>query len=305
MTIVVGVSGSGLDGPVLDLAIDQAARRGLPLQVVHAYQPPVYGGMPAPLAPETILDLRHTAEQIAQRALDRAGRVGEVALELVVVEADPTSALLAHAETASLLVVGCRGAGPLSRGLLGSVSAGCLHHAAVPVMVVPRSAVSSHDRFLRRRVLVALDGSPASLSALSWAAGQARAWDCSLVPVVVSPSSLRGPVGMAGLLRGPQDSLELLVERQVKGAGGAGLIVHPRVLVGDPSAKLLDLLEPDDLMVVGSRGHGALTSLLLGSTSLSVAEQAPCPVVVVRAGEARRAAALDVTDDQKASAQTR
>jgi nucleotide-binding universal stress UspA family protein len=46
---------------------------------------------------------------------------------------------------------------------------------------------------------------------------------------------------------------------------------------------LLEAAQDADLLVVGNRGRGNITAALLGSTSAKVADEAPCPVVVVRA----------------------
>jgi nucleotide-binding universal stress UspA family protein len=51
---------------------------------------------------------------------------------------------------------------------------------------------------------------------------------------------------------------------------------------GPPARTLLDAARDADLVVVGSRGHGGFTGLLLGSVSLHVAQHAPCPTVICR-----------------------
>jgi len=54
------------------------------------------------------------------------------------------------------------------------------------------------------------------------------------------------------------------------------------VVEGHASQVLTETAEGADLLVVGSRGHGGFTGLLLGSVSEHVVTHAPCPVVVVR-----------------------
>jgi nucleotide-binding universal stress UspA family protein len=59
-----------------------------------------------------------------------------------------------------------------------------------------------------------------------------------------------------------------------------------RVLVeGSAAQVLIDAVGETDLLVVGSRGHGGFTNLLLGSVSQQCAQLAPCPVVIVRGKE--------------------
>ena len=59
--------------------------------------------------------------------------------------------------------------------------------------------------------------------------------------------------------------------------------IERRVVEGRPAAVLVDESRGADLLVVGSRGHGGFTGLLLGSVSQQVAHHASCPVVIVRA----------------------
>lgn len=287
--IVVGVDGGADVEPALDFALDEAVRRGLPLEAVHAYPVPLYGEFPPALFPERLRAAREQAEVRAASALARAReRVpgsDRVSARTRVIESDPASALLAAADSAALLVVGCRGGNALVRGVLGSVSAACLHRSRAPVAVVPHTA---HLDRQSSRVMVGFDGSPAALTALSWATAQAREWGCALTAVVVAPSVDRLPPALRCKAQGPRNDLMAAVEQQVTEAGGADLEVHACLLIGQAADQLLGTLRPTDLLVVGSRGHTALTSFLLRSTSVSVAERAPCPVVVVRAGQARR-----------------
>lgn len=280
-SIVVGVHPGSARQLAVDFAVEEAVRRRLPLHVVHAYSLPVFAEVPPVLYPDSLADARESARRVALTALDGAkARVpggATVTAQLEVHESDPVSALLRAAEDAALLVVGSHGAGALARGLLGSVSAACLHRSVTPVAVVPDHAEAYFETWRRTRVVVALDGSPASLTALEWAVAQTTEWGCALIPLVVTPRAEEAAPDLAAK-----------VWRQVVDAGGRDLDVQARYLVGRADEQLLGALEPHDLLVMGSRGHGALPGLLLGSTSLSVAQQARCPVVVLRAGEPRR-----------------
>ena len=57
--------------------------------------------------------------------------------------------------------------------------------------------------------------------------------------------------------------------------------IERRVVEGRPAAVLVDESQGADLLVVGSRGHGGFTGLLLGSVSQQCAHHAACPVVIV------------------------
>ena len=59
-------------------------------------------------------------------------------------------------------------------------------------------------------------------------------------------------------------------------------LVHRHVVQGHPAQALIDQAAGADLLVVGCRGHGGFTGMLLGSVSQHVVAHAPCPVLVVR-----------------------
>jgi nucleotide-binding universal stress UspA family protein len=63
---------------------------------------------------------------------------------------------------------------------------------------------------------------------------------------------------------------------------GNGIPVESVVKEGHPAKVLLEEAEDADLLVVGSRGHGGFSELLLGSVSRACTRHAHCPVVVVR-----------------------
>ena len=63
--------------------------------------------------------------------------------------------------------------------------------------------------------------------------------------------------------------------------------VEPAVRRGSPGAALVERAKGADLVVVGTRGHGGFTGLMLGSVSHQVTHHAPCPVVIVRGDTGR------------------
>jgi nucleotide-binding universal stress UspA family protein len=60
--------------------------------------------------------------------------------------------------------------------------------------------------------------------------------------------------------------------------------IHTEILEGPPAEAILDVANTRecDLIVMGSRGLGRLTGLLIGSQSQKVVQHAPCPVLIVR-----------------------
>jgi nucleotide-binding universal stress UspA family protein len=130
-------------------------------------------------------------------------------------------------------------------------------------------------------VVVGVDGSPASDSALEWAARYAEASGASVLGVTAwhIPTSTMWSVDTSELASGArqilEDALKVARERH-PGVTFSGLVDE-----GVAAPILLEASRTADLLVVGSRGHGAFTGMLLGSVSLHCVHHARCPVVVV------------------------
>jgi nucleotide-binding universal stress UspA family protein len=134
--VVVGIDGSDPARRALEWAVADAERRRRPLVAVHAWLPPYN-----PMGLWSPVDLRRH-ESAARSFLDQElssideGRL-TMAVERSVPEQRASAALLDAAGEASMLVVGSRGRGQLSKALLGSVSDQVSRHAHCPVVVVP------------------------------------------------------------------------------------------------------------------------------------------------------------------------
>lgn len=133
-------------------------------------------------------------------------------------------------------------------------------------------------------VIVGVDGSSDSVRALQWAAEYARVFQAPLqalttfeAPVIYGPYALAGwqdPTRLA------EDSRGMLAET-VRRALGEGAQVEERVLRGHPPEMLIEASRNAQLLVVGSRGHGGFTGMLLGSVSQQAVAHARCPIVVI------------------------
>jgi len=139
MKVVVGVDGSEGSRKALRWAAAEATARGDDLELVHVWEPPQayapFGLGAYPLDPEPIRDAaKSLLEGLVSEARELTSGI-DVRGELV--EGPPAQALLDHAGTADLLVVGSRGLGGFKSLLLGSVSQQVVHHAPCPVVIVP------------------------------------------------------------------------------------------------------------------------------------------------------------------------
>jgi nucleotide-binding universal stress UspA family protein len=141
------------------------------------------------------------------------------------------------------------------------------------------------------KILLATDGSRHSERALEYARDLALRND-ALVIVVHAFEAVPGYLGEP--LKGDLVARHVNVGREIAKQAAielqdAGVDVDTEVLQGPPGAAILDVAEARqvDLIVMGTRGQGELTSLLLGSVSHRVLAHSLVPVMVVKAEEER------------------
>lgn len=289
--IVVGVDGSDASHRAVHWAAREAVLRHADLHIVHAWTPLLTYPLPNELgaAAQELGELAHHAQLLVDDALARArrsqgGELGAIATDAIEGPAVPT--LLDVSRGSSMLVVGRRGAGGF-RGLrLGSVAGAVLHHASVPTVVVGRTTPEG------RPVVVGVEDSDGGRAAFSWAADEAEARGVPLVlvhgwptPVAVPPGGLAFEPLPVGSHDAETDRLidDLLAERTSLGAPSPAEIDRTATPDTAPRA-LIEASRTAGLVVVGSRGRGALAGLLLGSVSRQVAHHASCPVAVIPVG---------------------
>lgn len=142
------------------------------------------------------------------------------------------------------------------------------------------------------RIVVGVDGSPGSRAALDHALREAAHRDASVeVVAAATPPEfwlpLAGPPAISlddvrdGIRRSTAETVRE-VTGQLEGALPQMPPVTISAVVGSAAEALVDEATGAELLVVGSRGHGGFSSMLLGSVSLQCVLHAPCPVTVVR-----------------------
>ncbi|MGW8590270.1 universal stress protein [Dietzia sp. NPDC055340] len=135
-------------------------------------------------------------------------------------------------------------------------------------------------------VIVGIDGAEDSVRALQWAVVHARSVGAPLhvmavyeVPAMLSPYGMAAWENPANL----EQNARAMLDATVKSALGEdeGAAVVQRVVQGHPGKVLVEQSDGAGLLVIGSRGRGAFTGMLLGSVSQYVVARAKCPVVVM------------------------
>ena len=146
-----------------------------------------------------------------------------------------------------------------------------------------------------KKIVVGVDGSEPSRDALRWAIEEARlrgstllavhAWQAPVVPADIAPVPMHVPAyDVAELEPRLEQGARTIVDRVVEDVAGkhAGVEVRTEVVQGAPATVLIDAARDAELVVIGSRGRGGFSGLLLGSVSHQVAQHALCPVVICR-----------------------
>ena len=143
-------------------------------------------------------------------------------------------------------------------------------------------SVSSTGEQPMGRIVVGVDGSPSAEHALRWAAGQARLTGQELHAVIAWDLPVPYDEPLTGELDWHGDAAGALTKsvENVLGEPASPPVVQ-QVVHGRPAKVLIDAGREADLLVVGTRGHGSFSGLLLGSVSEHVLAHATCSVVVV------------------------
>lgn len=206
----------------------------------------------------------------------------------------PPEALAAYASQhrIDLIVMTTHGRGGISRFWIGSVADQLLRRVASPVLLFRPGYAPSTDS---RRILLALDGSAASESAL----GPSRALGLlltgsriTLMQVVETPASTLAAFFGLPPAAGPENTgivrqaATARLEQLAQQLRADGLAVDVKVVVGaDVAGQILELAQTElsDVIVVGTRGAGGVKRLMLGSVADKVIRGATRPVLVVPA----------------------
>jgi nucleotide-binding universal stress UspA family protein len=308
-SLVVGHDGSPNAIHALQVAADLAESLSAPLRIIRTW-----GIDPNPALAELLLDESRTSEQVADALREAliadctaiAAAHPQLTIEYEATAGPAATVLTGAVRDERMLVVGARGVGGLPGLLLGSVSDRCLHLSTRPVLVVPPparhaarkpsapehatslDALSSVPELAPGTIVVGYDGSEHADDALLEALLIAEQ---TSAPVAVVQSwsfdtAPRGAIWKDGAVSSfPEISSEIQARLAARVAPTAAL--HPAVpieyfaVLGQPSEVLVAASGSASMLVLGSRGLGGFSGLVLGSVSLHCAHRAHCPVLVV------------------------
>jgi len=165
----------------------------------------------------------------------------------------------------------------------GDDGAGVMLMARMDSVVYPNATVL--EDMMIRNMLVAVDGSTHASAALDMAIDLAQRYSARVTLLHAFPhvSDLLGTPQYEHLLAARTLIGQQLLEAARTQVGDAAP-VEMQLVEGPPAAAILQVAAAEgcDLIVVGSRGHGQIAGLLLGSVSSAVAQHAPCPVLIAR-----------------------
>lgn len=298
--VLLATDGSAEAERAARAAVELMGKTGSELHLIHAWTMPLRYHPERRDYPELWEKQQREARQRLDEQVERVEAVGGSVTKTYLTAGQPDAEIVAVAEDigAGVVVMGSKGLSGLKRSLLGSVSESVVRHAHCPVLVVRspgREADAGQEAeetsIFPKKILFATDGSQSSAHALREAADLTNDTGSELhvvhVMLIQKLYLSAGAMIVGGIdlydksYRRAERVLAEGVER-AKEAGAPAAEAH--LLEGKPDAEVVALAEEigAGLIVVGSRGLGALTRALVGSTSASIVRHAHCPVMVIR-----------------------
>lgn len=253
-------------------------------------QPPIMSGEVGAIAPANVAAQAH--ERSGRAALEHAAEILRGAgVDFTLTHETATNipaAVLAcaQAQGSAAIVLGRRGRGALRAALLGSVSAGVVQHASLPVIVV--NAAVPALTFAPLRILMATDGSAAAnraaafTGALASRAANAEVHVLHVRPDITVAEAIFGPKErLIEQWSGGNEAQAIDSARDIVASSGTACHVFP-VVAGDPE-KIIQRVAAEigcGMIAMGTRGLGPVSGALTGSVAQHVATSAHVPVLL-------------------------
>lgn len=279
--VVVGYDASRTATAAEVWALAEARSRKVPLRLVYAYSGArMYAAMSefGNLSMTESTALRTAAEEMLAKAATRLAAHGtDVEISTHACDDEPVAVLLAEARHASAVVLGSRRLGSLNSAIVGSVGTALCARAICPVVVVRSAAELA---MANASVVVGVQMDENCKNAIGYAFDYASRHALRLDAVLCWHPDL-----LADASRHPEQIQRADSELSEALAGWRekypDVDVHTMVRQAHAIDGLVAASHDQHLLVVGTRGRGAVTGMLLGSVSQGVVHHASCPIVVV------------------------
>lgn len=280
--VLVGVDGSDASIAALDWGLDEAALRGLRVEVLMAAGRPLFDTYATDAYDAYDAAIRRKLAAISDTARVRHP---DVTVDMCVSADLPANALIAKRADVALRVVGITGRGALPGSKIGSVAYHVAAHAPGPVVVVAGEPADAADQ---REVLVGVDGARDARIPLKAAYVEAQARHARIravhawrYPVALAPGDMLFPVQDTAIVEAEE-------ERRLAEALAGWKADDPdqtylaEVRHAGAVETLARLSATAELLVVGARGRFGFPLLALGSVAHGVLHHARCPVLIAR-----------------------
>jgi nucleotide-binding universal stress UspA family protein len=275
--IVVGVDGSRSSLDAVRWATCEATARKTPLQLLSCI---TYRGTDD--GPRLADNLHERAERDLAEALEIARAVSgeaDLGIRVELSHQNAPGSLVDRSSGAAMVVLGRRGLGEFTDGLIGSVTSAVARHAQCPVAVIDGWSRVAHGT---GPVIVGVDGSANSEQAIGLAFEECSLHSAKLIALHAWSDYDLSMLPVAE---------EQTVERSVLDASIAGwserfpdVAVRETLVRDRPVRHLLEMADDAQMVVVGHRGRGGFAGLTLGSTSAALLHITPCPLLIARPG---------------------
>ena len=237
-------------------------------------------------------EMRRRGEQVSALAIERLRAMG-IPAQVTIMRGDPAFLIPFAAQnwTSDLILIRANNRMDFRNWLLGSVAKSVVEYAECSVEVVRAPATEPSDEGRSGiRILIATDGSDASLAASSAVAEMKLAEDTE-IKVVSVINSIRYSLEEIGVLRGKEtERAHHAIGKTVNAIQSAPLKITAEVVAGSRVRQILDRAKDwsADLIVVGHEERSGLQRLISRGTAVAVANRAHCSVRVVRRNKASR-----------------
>ncbi|MGK9272534.1 universal stress protein [Williamsia muralis] len=287
--VIVGIDGSQSALGAARWAAEYAEKVNAPVELVFALPGNDWYmalGEAALISERALLDqLREVGARYLKEAQEATGKAASTVRTTATISEDEiVDFIRKRSPDAQLVVIGSRRSGPVRDLLLGSQVIPITNAAQCPVLAWRPSADAAVD--MHTDVVVGIDGSEHADKALLAAFEHAHLTGTRLVIAHFWQVSALVGVGYAGALidwEQLRDNGNAWLRDHVAGMRDKFPDVEVRLIYGDasPAHGLADLSASAGVVVVGSRGRGAVSGTLLGSVSQNLLHHSRCSVLVV------------------------